>query len=138
MGLPKQIRKQIKEGAKIEDSIRKELLESNGPDPTQLEIDALMKEVDPEAKKPEGEPAATVTELHPEKPLEGGDPESAPAEEPKPERTDRKQKYNVLQGKYDAEVPRLSSDLREAVNRIKDLEVKTFWSFFYLPNIGDD
>jgi hypothetical protein len=126
MGLPKQIQKQIKDGKEIEEKITAELLEKEGPDKTQAEIDSLMAEVNPQ-ENPEDKPKAPVTELHPEKPEEG-DPEVSPEIEPKPTRTDWKQKYNVLQGKYDAEVPRLSSSLREALGRItkleKDLEVK--------------
>jgi hypothetical protein len=120
-GLPKQLQKQIKDGKKIEEQIEKELLERDGPDKTQAEIDALMLEVDPEGKIPKDKPKAEVTELHPEK---TADPEPTPEPEPKPERTDWKQKYSVLQGKYDAEVPRLSSDLRDALGRIGDLETK--------------
>lgn len=119
-GLPKQIRQQIKTGKQIEEKITAELLERDGPDQAQADIDILMAEVDPEAK-PEAKPKADVTELHPDKPEEGAT--DVPSEvEPKPERTDWKQKYNVLQGKYDAEVPRLSSDLREALGRITKLE----------------
>ncbi len=123
MGLPKQIQKQIREGKIIEEQIEKELLERDGPDQAQIDIDSLIEEITPEGTPPDGElPKAPVTELHPEKLPKGDDPESTPAAEPKPERTDWKQKYNVLQGKYDAEVPRLSSDLREALGRIKTLE----------------
>lgn len=118
MGLPKQIQRQIKDGKKIEDQINAELLERDGPDQTQAEIDALMAEVNPDDK-----PTAEVTTLHPDKP-EGGDPELTPEPEPKLERKDWKQMYNVLQGKYDAEVPRLASDLQAALGRIKDLEEK--------------
>jgi hypothetical protein len=115
MGLPKQLRAQIKKGQDIEDQLRKEQEEGGTEDKSQEEIDVLLAEVTaPEEQKP----TADVTELHP-KP-EGGDPEVTP--EPKPERTDWKQKYAVLQGKYDAEVPRLSESLREASTRINGLE----------------
>lgn len=121
MPLPKQIRKQIKQTEEIEDYIRGT---DDNPNPVDVankaaqdEIDNLLSEVDP--KDP---PAASVTELHP-KP-EGGDPEVTPEPEPKPERTDWKQKYSVLKGKYDAEVPRMAQDLREANDRITSLEDK--------------
>lgn len=113
MGLPKQVRNQIKQGKDIEEKLRKEQDEAGVTDTSQTEIDNLLAEVSPEEK-----PSAEVTELHP-KP-EGGDLEVTP--EPKPERTDWKQKYNVLKGKYDAEVPRLSQDLRDASSRISKLE----------------
>lgn len=121
MGLPKQLRNQIKQGQEIEDHIREQQDAARGDAPTdQEEIDALLNEVDPKEGKPEEKPTAEVTELHP-KP-EGGDPETPP--EVKPERTDWKQKYSVLQGKYDAEVPRLSQDLRDAQTRVTNLENK--------------
>lgn len=127
--LPKQLRNQIKKGKEIEDALRKEQEEAGTTDTSQEQIDTLLKEVSPD-EAPAAEdstetiveetPAATVTELHPAP--EGGDPASTP--EPKPERTDWKQKYSVLKGKYDAEVPRLSQDLREANSRIGNLEDK--------------
>lgn len=123
MGLPKQLRAQIKQGQEIEDHIRTEQKEARGDAPkdvAQQEIDALLNEVDPKETKPEEQPTAKVTELHP-KP-EGGDLESPP--EGKPERTDWKQKYSVLKGKYDAEVPRLSQEVRDANSRINNLEDK--------------
>ncbi len=126
MPLPKQIRNQIKQGEEIESQIRKEQEEAGSADTSQQQIDDLLKSVEtPEAEQPQSEaPTASVTELHPAP--EGGDPESAPeaAPESKPERTDWKQKYSVLKGKYDAEVPRLSQDLRESNTRIQKLEDK--------------
>lgn len=124
MGLPKQIRNQIKQNEEIETYIRGTDENPNPADvaakAAQDEIDSLLNEVDP--KETEANPAANVTELHPTP--EGGDPESPPAAELKPERTDWKQKYNVLKGKYDAEVPRLSQDVRDANTRINNLEDK--------------
>jgi len=119
VALPKQLRKQIKQGQEIEETLRKEQAEAGDTDTSQNEIDSLLAEVDPQAPPAEPTPAATVTELHPTP--EGGDPVAAPVE-PKPERTDWKQKYNVLKGKYDAEVPRLSETVREANARITALE----------------
>lgn len=124
MALPKQLRKQIKQGQEIEEQLRKEQDEAGATDTSQTEIDSLLAEVDPQAPPAEAPPAekppATVTELHPTP--EGGDPEVTPPAEPKPERTDWKQKYSVLKGKYDAEVPRLSESLRDANTRITALE----------------
>lgn len=113
MGLPKQIQKQISTNKGIEEGITKQLLEDKGPDETQSEIDQLLAEVDPDAK-----PKADVTELHPEGKPEEGEPEV----ERKTERTDWKQKYSVLKGKYDAEVPRLSVELRDTKDRLTKLE----------------
>lgn len=117
MALPKQLRNQVKQGKEIEAQLRKEQDEAGAVDTSQTEIDSLLAEVDPSTP-----PVDNVTELHPTP--EGGDPVAAPPAEPKPERTDWKQKYNVLQGKYDAEVPRLSESLRTANARITSLEDK--------------
>lgn len=112
--LPKQVRKQISDVKAIESDITAGLIAENADDKTQEEIDALLLEVDPTKEEPPkdesppGDLPGNVTELHPE--------------EPKKERTDWKQKYSVLQGKYDAEVPRLAADLRQALDRITDLE----------------
>ena len=118
MALPKQIRKQIKQNEEIEGQLRKEQEEAGTQDTAQAEIDALLNEVDP--KEAGDTPADNVTELHPTP--EGGDPELTP--ELKPERKDWKQKYSVLKGKYDAEVPRLSQEVRDANSRITILEDK--------------
>lgn len=51
--------------------------------------------------------------------------EPAPEPEAKPEPkqdTDWKHKYSVLQGKYDAEVPRLTADLRESKQDVRSLQ----------------
>ena len=112
MALPKQIRKQIKDVKAIESDITAGLVADEVDDKTQEEIDALLLEVEPgKEEPPKGDPApedtTNVTELHPEE---------------KKERTDWKQKYSVLQGKYDAEVPRMAAELRQALDRISDLE----------------
>lgn len=114
MGLPKQLREQVRQGKEIEAQLRKEQEDSGEEDKSQEEIDKLLAEISPPTEE---KPAAGVTELHP-KPEE--DLDITP--EPKPERTDWKQKYSVLQGKYDAEVPRLSESLRNANTRIDGLE----------------
>lgn len=121
MALPKQVRQQIKQNEEISEAIRKEQQDTRAEHEkaAQAEIDALLNEVDPK-DKPKEKPKAEVTELRPQH--EGGDPESTPEE--KPERTDWKQKYAVLKGKYDAEVPRLHQDLKDANARLTSLEDK--------------
>lgn len=120
MALPKQIRNQIKQNEEITSAIYSEQQDQRkiAEDAAQAEIDSLLAEVEPSTKKEK--PKAEVTELHPAK-EEGGDPQSTVE---KVERTDWKQKYSVLKGKYDAEVPRLSADLRDANRRIEGLEDK--------------
>lgn len=111
MALPKQLQKQVKETADLESAMRKESSEL-APDRTQAEIDALLAEVNPPAAPaaPAAAPPDNVTELHPDA--------------PKPERTDWKQKYSVLKGKYDAEVPRLQGELRATQERLNSLEAR--------------
>jgi hypothetical protein len=118
VALPKQLRDQVRQGKEIEDQLRKAQEEAGSNDESQQEIDKLLAEVTQNEEKPKAE----VTELHP-KP-EGGDPKVTPEPEAKVERTDWKQKYSVLKGKYDAEVPRLSESLRQANARIDSLEDK--------------
>lgn len=105
MGVPKQIRMQVKQNEEIESAIRKELEESGREDKSQAEIDSLLAEVGGDESKPDN-----VTELRPS------------SEEPKADRTDWKQKYATLQGKYDAEIPRFQSDLETAKQQIADLK----------------
>lgn len=121
MALPKQIRQQIKQNEEISEAIRKDQQDTRAiaEKDAQDEIDALLNEVDPKGDSQE-KPKAEVTELRPQN--EGGDPASTA--EDKPERTDWKQKYSVLKGKYDAEVPRLYQDLKDANSRITSLEDK--------------
>ena len=110
MALPKQIRKQMEDVKNIETDINAVLVAEDKVDQSQAEIDALLEEVTPTAE---------VTKLHPDK------TEDPTGEAPKPERTDWKQKYNVLQGKYDAEVPRMAGELRTALSRIGEFEIKS-------------
>lgn len=123
MALPKQIRDQIKNNEDIEKALREETADvrKQEEDSAQAEIDALLNEVaapdnEQAEEKPEEKPKAEVRELHPNQ-------EEKP-EEPKAERTDWKVKYSTLKGKYDAEVPRLTQNLREANDRIQSLEDK--------------
>ena len=76
-------------------------------------IIAQMNEEAPEGAEPENTP-------------EGAEATPEPKPEPKPESkdTDWQHKYSVLQGKYDAEVPRLTSDLRDSQNTVRSLEDK--------------
>jgi hypothetical protein len=120
MALPKQIRNQIKQNEELEKALREEQSDpkKEAEDSAQAEIDALLNEIDPAAEKkaeeaqpkeePKEKPTAEVHELRPS--------------DDKAERTDWKVKYSTLKGKYDAEVPRLTQDLREANSRIQNLE----------------
>lgn len=76
------------------------------------------QETPAEPPKQEGasaqEPAKTPASPTPEK-------QQTPTEEPKAERTDWKHKFSVLQGKYDAEVPRLHDEIRGYKGTINEL-----------------
>lgn len=109
MGVPKQIRNQIKQNEEIESAIRKELVDTGREDKSQSEIDSLLAEVGGDEAKPDN-----VTELRPSS--------EEPKEEPKADRTDWKQKYATLQGKYDAEIPRFQNDLESAKQQIQELK----------------
>lgn len=68
---------------------------------------------DPPADPPAPDPKATPNDPAPD-PKATPVPDPAPDPDPENKRTDWKQKFHVLQGKYNAEVPRLHSDLKEA------------------------
>lgn len=66
---------------------------------------------EPELKpEPEPEPEPDYVDETPEPEPE---PEPTPEPEPEPPATDFEHKFNVLQGKYDAEIPRLSQENRQ-------------------------
>jgi len=77
------------------------------------EADAIIKQMqaveDADPAADPADPAAVVTDP-PTEPV----PEPTPEPEPATERVDWKQKFLVLQGKYNNEVPILHSDLKEA------------------------
>lgn len=87
--------------------------------------DAIIEQMnaDPEAPAPapDPEPAAMPTDV-PE--VKDKQEAAAPKPEPEPttERTDWKQKYLVLQDKYDKEVPRLHEELRNSSGHIRSLQ----------------
>jgi len=77
------------------------------------EADAIIKQMQEQEAAPEPTPEETQEAAPAEATPES---EVTPEPEPAPEdkRTDWKQKFLVLQGKYNSEVPRLHSDLKEA------------------------
>ena len=83
------------------------------------QADAIIARMNEEAgEAPEG--------IESEDTPEGAEAAPEPKQEPKKEAkdTDWQHKYSVLQGKYDAEVPRLTSDLRESQQTVRSLEDK--------------
>lgn len=81
-------------------------------------IIAQMNADAPEPPKQESKP--NPPEPAPEPPKQ----ESKPNPPPEPPKQDWKHKYSVLQGKYDAEVPRLNEDLREARSGLRKMQDK--------------
>lgn len=104
--------KQVREAAKQAEAVQRQLVGTETPiedveAARNEEIDRLLHAVEtPSPERLEETPEVT--------------PEVTP-EEPKAPREDWKQKYHVLQGKYDAEVPRLHEelkDLKDSVNKL--------------------
>lgn len=82
----------------------------------------LNKSQNDPASEPASDPAQPAQEPAPAPAAASSEPASEPASDPAPKREDWKQKYNVLKGKYDAEVPRLSAELRESRTAIAGLQ----------------
>jgi hypothetical protein len=98
--------KQVRAAAAAAEDILKQ---NNTPDPlvVSAEDDAAIDKLLQDATAPSPE---RVPEPKPEV-----------KSEPEPERNDWKQKYSVLQGKYDAEVPRLHEDVRNLKAQLDNL-----------------
>lgn len=109
--LPKQVEAQLKEVEKLEEQLRKnqELPKSDEPAELKAETPEAKQVAQPEAKPVEAE--ANETEVKKAKP--------EPVETPKQE--DWQQKYRTLKGMYDAEVPRLHTQVKELTKQMDEL-----------------
>jgi hypothetical protein len=96
MALPRQVEAQLKELEEIE----KQLAAQQNPQATPEE--PAPQQAQPAEPTQNIEPVAPQPEVKPEKPIEPEVPEET-----------WQQKYKTLKGMYDAEVPRLHSDVRE-------------------------
>ena len=96
MALPRQVEAQLKELEEIE----KQLAAQQNPQATPE--DPAPQPAEPAEPTQKTEPVAPQPEVKPEKPVEPEVPEET-----------WQQKYKTLKGMYDAEVPRLHSDIRE-------------------------
>jgi hypothetical protein len=96
MALPRQVEAQLKELEEIE----KQLAAQQNPQATPE--DPAPQQAQPAEPTQNIEPVAPQPEVKPEKPIEPEVPEET-----------WQQKYKTLKGMYDAEVPRLHSDVRE-------------------------
>lgn len=106
MALPKQVEAQLKELEKIEQQLEAE--QKKGQDPKS----------DADSEEPVAE---QTTETEPEQEPKPVETKPEPAEPEVAEET-WQQKYRTLKGMYDAEVPRLHSDLRELKAQVEKLQ----------------
>jgi hypothetical protein len=98
MALPRQVEAQLKELEEIE----KQLAAQQDTEPPALDPEPESKPAEPTEPTQNSEPEPQQPEAKPEKPAEPDVPEET-----------WQQKYKTLKGMYDAEVPRLHSDVRE-------------------------
>tara|TARA_B110000305_G_scaffold180408_1_gene200036 strand:- start:559 stop:1536 length:978 start_codon:yes stop_codon:yes gene_type:complete len=106
MALPKQVEDQLRELEKIEKQLAAE--QNQGKD----------QESDPEPDEALAEP---TTSAEPEQDTQPVETKPEPAEPEVAEET-WQQKYRTLKGMYDAEVPRLHSDLRDLKTQVEKLQ----------------
>jgi|SRR5262245_6237337 len=113
--LPKAVRAQVERSNQIATEYYKSL---NQPDPNA-----------PPAADPNAPPAAPAASAEPPATPPAADPAAPPAAAPPaataaaaPPADGWEQKYKVLQGKYNAEVPRLQTQVRESVENIRNLQ----------------
>lgn len=105
MALPRQVEAQLKELEEIE----KQLAAQQNPQATPEE--PAPQPAEPAEPTQNIEPVAPQPEVKPEKPVEPEVPEET-----------WQQKYKTLKGMYDAEVPRLHSDIRELKSQMDRLQ----------------
>jgi HAMP domain-containing protein len=105
MALPRQVEAQLKELEEIE----KQLAAQQNPQATPE--DPAPQPAEPAEPTQNVEPVAPQPEVKPEKPVEPEVPEET-----------WQQKYKTLKGMYDAEVPRLHSDVRELRSQMEKLQ----------------
>ena len=107
--LPEQVRKQLEEAERIEAEMG-------------LNPEAAEPQPEPEpAPEPQPEPEAQATEPEPEPPAE---PQPEPEPEPETEGKKWEERYKAIQGKYDAEVPRLNQQNQQLNQQVGDLTEK--------------
>lgn len=117
--LPKPVQEQIDQANKIADAIYPKDADGNPISPEKAaELAAAGEEVTPPADPP--------ADAENTPPSPAADAENTPAPEPAPEpaptaEKDPDHKYKVLQGKYNAEVPRLQAQLRESTELVTEL-----------------
>ena len=106
--LPKAVQKQIEEANRLAEQLAKERLQPAPP-----------PEGQPPASDPGAPPAAAAPDAG-QPPADGGQPASSAP--PTPAAEGWEQKYRVLQGKYNAEVPRLQRQVNEQNSALEQLK----------------
>jgi hypothetical protein len=132
--LPKNVRAQVERA----NQLAKEFHASMNPDPNAPPADPnAAPPADPNAAPPAA-PNKAVQPTNPSAPT----PEPTPAP-PNPSNVtpipepDWKQKYNVLQGKYNAEVPRLQNTVRDIGERLRNTEHQLTATQNLLASLGE-
>ena len=122
--LPKAVRKQVEEANKLADQYYKSLQGQQG-DPNQPPAGDPPAGDPPAGDPPAGEPLAGDPPPNPPAASgepSAGDPPAPPANPPAtPPKEGWEQRYKVLQGKYNAEVPRLQTKVRDQDEAIRQL-----------------
>lgn len=111
MALPKAAQKQIEAAEKLHAETYPETAAPEG---------TVLAEVPNDQSAPQGEPSAETVREVPEGEGEAQAPSAPTAETP----VDWKHKYDVLQGKYNAEVPRLQQQNEGLNSRLGDMEAQ--------------
>lgn len=111
MAIPRQVKKQIEEVEEIE----KQLKAQEKPKPETDSEDSQEVEAKENLDTTDEVPNETSSEVE-----KSGAEE--PTDEPQVEADDFKQKYNTLQGKYNAEVPKLHQQLRQLTEKLNAFE----------------
>jgi len=107
--LPKAVQKQVEEANRLAEQLAKERLQPTPP---------------PEGQPPASDPGTTPAAAAPDAgqpPADGGQPAGS-ATPPSPAAEGWEQKYRVLQGKYNAEVPRLQRQVQEQNSTLEQLK----------------
>jgi hypothetical protein len=108
--LPKAVQKQIEEANRLAEQLNNERLNPTPPTPS------------PSVPDPGNAPAAAAPDAG-QPPADGGQPASSAAS-PTPAAEGWEQKYRVLQGKYNAEVPRLQRQVNEQNSTLEQLKAQ--------------
>lgn len=112
--LPRAVQAEVERAEQIEREIQAAIEATNPPDATMVVEEPPVMNID--APPPDPDYAPDAPAAAPEPPVE--------ARQDDPDSPTWQARYQALQGKYNAEVPRYAQQLREALQRIQDLETR--------------